>query len=234
MKTAEEIQREYYDQTARDYDAAHVDESDEHYFALGFLLGSTTYLKVDSVLEVGAGTGRGLLYLKQHAPRLKVCGVEPVQALREQGYAKGLVADELVDGDGTRLAFGDGAFDIVCAFGVLHHVKDHRRVVGEMLRVARTAIFISDANNYGQGRPVVRMVKQTLHAARLWPLANLIKTRGKGYSITEGDGLSYSYSVFDDYPLIRERCARVHLLNTLDAGIDPYRSAGHVALLGIK
>jgi len=234
MTSAEEIQREYYESTARGYDAAHVDEGDEHYFALGFLLGAATYLKVGSVLEVGAGTGRGLEYLEQHAPHLKVHGIEPVRALREQAYAKGIAADTLSDGDGTRLAFADGAFDVVCAFGVLHHVQDHGRVVGEMLRVAKKAIFISDGNNYGQGRPVVRAFKQALHVAGLWPLANLIKTRGKGYAITEGDGLAYSYSVFNDYRLIRKQCARVHLLNTSDAGIDPYKSAGHVALLGIK
>jgi ubiquinone/menaquinone biosynthesis C-methylase UbiE len=234
MKSAGQIQREYYEKTARGYDAAHLADGDEHDFALGFLVGATTYLKAGTVLDVGAGTGRALAYLKRHAPHLNVHGVEPVQALREQAYAKGIATDELSEGDGGGLAFADGAFDIVCAFGVLHHVKDHARVVGEMLRVARKAVFISDGNNYGQGRPAVRAVKQALHAAKLWPLANLIKTRGKGYAITEGDGLAYSYSVFDDYPLIRKRCARVHLLNTLDAGIDPYRSAGHVAVLGIK
>lgn len=233
MKAPQELQRAYYEQTARGYDAAHIDEGDEHYFALGFLLGSIVYLKAESLLDVGAGTGRGLAYLKQHAPELKVRGIEPVGALREMAYAKGIPRDELTDGDGMSLAFPSGSFDVVCAFGVLHHVKDHRRVVEEMLRVARKAILISDGNNFGQGRPAVRLIKQALHAAHLWPLANLIKTRGKGYSITEGDGLAYSYSVFDDYPLIQQSCSRVHLLNTTVAGIDPYRSAPHVALLGI-
>ena len=40
--------------------------------------------------------------------------------------------------------------------------------------------------------------------------------------------------LFSDYPLIRQRCKRVHLINTVDAGINPYRSASHVAVLGVK
>ena len=113
-------------------------------------------------------------------------------------------------------------------------MRDHARVVGEMLRVARTAILISDRNNFGQGTPWVRAIKQAINAAGLWPLANFVKTRGKGYSITEGDGLAYSYSVFSDYDQIRAACKSVHVLNTLDAGVNPYRTAPHIALLGIK
>jgi ubiquinone/menaquinone biosynthesis C-methylase UbiE len=173
-------------------------------------------------------------HLRQHAPHLRLHGIEPVAALREVALAKGITVDELTDGDARALAFPDGAFDVVCAFGVLHHVREHERVVREMLRVARKAVFISDSNNFGQGRPVARAAKQALHAAKLWPLANLLKTRGKGYSVTEGDGLAYSYSVFSDYALIRSQCQRVHVFNTLDAGVNPYRTAGHVAVLGVK
>jgi SAM-dependent methyltransferase len=50
----------------------------------------------------------------------------------------------------------------------------------------------------------------------------------------EGDGLSYSYSVFNDHAQIRAQCQRIHLLNTMDAGANLYRTASHVALLGIK
>ena len=57
----------------------------------------------------------------------------------------------------------------------------------------------------------------------------------KGVSEEElRDGLFYSCSVFDDYALIRARCRAVHVLNTQDADVNPYRSASHVAVLGIK
>jgi ubiquinone/menaquinone biosynthesis C-methylase UbiE len=230
----EELQRGYYAERAQDYDAAHLHEGDEHYFGLAVLAGALEQLRATSLLEVGAGTGRGLRYLAEHAPHVKLHGIEPVAALREVAHAAGIARESLGEGDARQLAFPDGAFDVVCAFGVLHHVRDHRQVVREMLRVARSAIFISDSNNFGQGRPLVRALKQLLDATRLWPLADLIKTRGKGYTITAGDGLAYSYSVFSDYPLIRRACKRVHLINTVDAGINPYRSASHVAVLGVK
>src|SRR5258706_9661647 len=100
--------------------------------------------------------------------------------------------------------------------------------------LARRAIFISDNNNFGHGGFVGRAAKQLLNAMRLWPLANFIKTRGRGYGMSEGDGLFYSYSVFSDYRAIAQACRSVHVLNTGAAGINPYRSASHVALLGIK
>jgi ubiquinone/menaquinone biosynthesis C-methylase UbiE len=234
MASEEDLQRSYYAGRAPSYEAAHVQEGDEHYFALAVLTGALDLLGATSVLEVGAGTGRGLRHLAQHAPQLKLHGIEPVAELREVAYGSGVPRETISEGDARELAFPDGAFDVVCAFGVLHHVRDHAQVVREMLRVARKAIFISDSNNFGQGGPLVRAFKQLLDVTRLWKLADFIKTRGKGYSITEGDGLAYSYSLFSDYPLIRQRCRRVHLINTVDAGIHPYRSASHVALLGVK
>jgi hypothetical protein len=103
-----------------------------------------------------------------------------------------------------------------------------------MLRVASKAVFISDGNNFGQGSPPQRMIKQALRAAGLWKAFDYVKTRGKGYLISEGDGLYYSYSVFTDYPQIARSCSRVHLLNTRPSGPNLSRSAPQVALLGIK
>jgi hypothetical protein len=95
-------------------------------------------------------------------------------------------------------------------------------------------VFISDCNNFGQGSALSRAIKQVLNAAGLWPVANFIKTRGKGFIVTEGDGLSYSYSVFNNYRQIASACDRVHMLNIVNAGPNLYRTATHVALLGLK
>ena len=229
-----QTQRAYYAQRARRYDDAHVHAGDEHHMAMSFMVGAFDYLNVRSVLDIGSGTGRVLEHLKRCAPQVERHGIEPVPELREVAYRKGISREELSEGDATQIAHADGAFDLVCAFGVLHHVRDHGRVVREMLRVARKGIFISDANNFGKGSTMKRAVKQVLHATGLWPIANLVKTGGRGYMITDGDGLAYSYSVFDDYPIVRAACRSVHVLNTLDSQVNPYRSASHVALLGIK
>lgn len=227
-------QRDYYAAHAARYDSNHIRHGDEHHFALGFMVGALEYVGVESVLDIGSGTGRVLQYLATNAPSVRRHGIEPVDELRDAAYAKGIAETELTEGDATRLPFPDGAFDLVCAFAILHHVRDHSTVVREMLRVARKAVFISDSNNFGQGSTIVRMIKQSLHAVGLWGLADLLKTRGKGYSVSEEDGLSYSYSVFDDYHIVRKECRNVHLINTRDAQANLYRSASHVALLGIK
>jgi ubiquinone/menaquinone biosynthesis C-methylase UbiE len=228
------IQREYYRQTAAQYDGTHMQSVGEHDFALAFMVSMVGFLGVRSVLDIGSGTGRGILQLKASYPDLKVVGLEPSEALRQVGYTKGLKQEELVDGDAQRLHFADGEFDLVCEFGALHHIPDPHKAVSEMLRVARKAVFISDGNNFGQGGILGRTAKQLLHTLHLWGAADFVKTRGKGYSISKEDGLFYSYSVFSNYPLISQACKSVHLMNSTPAGKNLYRTASHIALLGIK
>lgn len=228
------IQRDYYKITAGKYDDVHLEETGEHYLALMVLESIINYYEIKSILDIGSGTGRVALYLKSKIPGLIIKSVEPVQAMREIGHAKGLSTEELLDGDAKDLSFADNEFDIVCEFGALHHIPGPETAVAEMLRVARVGIFISDTNNFGQGGVLARLIKQLINMFGLWPVADFIKTKGKGYTISEGDGLGYSYSVFNNYKLIRRNCEAVHILNTQDGGINPYRTASHVALLGIK
>lgn len=227
------IQRDYYRSTAEQYDRMHLGDQ-EHEFALAFLISAINFLDIKSVLDIGSGTGRAVLALKNACPSVRVAGIEPSAELRERGYAKGLTAAELIDGDAQSITFRPGAFDLVCAFAVLHHVPDPRQAVHEMLRVAGRAVFISDANNFGQGSLAARSIKQAIRALGLWPLADFIKTGGRGYTISEGDGLAYSYSIFDDYAQIKTQCKTIHILNTNGNGPNLYRSASQIALLGIK
>ncbi len=233
-QNAVEIQRDYYARTAGRYDEIHLDESGEHYFALRFMISMVGFLGIESILDVGSGTGRCLIDVAREIPGITSVGVEPSAELRKIGYSKGLLESQLIDGDAMNLPFADNSFDLVCEFSALHHIPVPAKAVSEMLRVSRKAIFISDVNNFGQGSRFSRLVKQAVNAAGLWRLADFIKTKGKGYIISEGDGLSYSYSVFNNYGLIREECEAVHMLNTIDSAPDLYRSASHVALLGIK
>lgn len=226
-------QRRYYADTAARYEAMHLHDGDEHTFALSIMLGLVDGLGVRTILDVGSGTGRALKAVREQRPDLAVRGVEPVRELREVGYASGIPRADLIDGDALALPVADRAVDLVCAFGVLHHIRRPELAVAEMLRVSRIAIFISDANNFGQGSAVMRAFKQALNACGLWPLANYLKTRGRGYTFSEGDGLAYSYSIFNNYAQIAREC-RVHLFNTDAAGANLYRTASHLALLGVK
>jgi len=234
MQKEIEAQRAYYAETAQRYDDMHLHPEGEHELALKFMISMIRHLGIRSVLDVGSGTGRGLAKIKLEVPGITAVGLEPSAELREVGHSKGLLETELIDGDAMKLPFEDGAFDLVCEFGALHHIPLPAKAVSEMLRVSRKAIFISDCNNFGQGSALSRLLKQTLNAFRLWPLAVLVGTKGKGYNISEGDGLYYSYSVFNDYEQIKEKCETIHMLNTVSAGPNLYSTATHVALLGVK
>ena len=228
-----DIQRRHFAGIAEKYQSELVPQGDEHFLALSFLVAAIDYLELESVLDIGSGTGRAISFIKQRRPDLRIVGIEPVGEMREVGHKQGIRPDELIEGDATNIAFGAGEFDLVCEFGVLHHIKEPSVAVKEMLRVARKAIFISDSNNLGEGPPMRRAFKQIMKSVGLWKVADYINTRGKGYRISD-DGLSYSYSVYDDFDLIRSHCTNIYILNTKDAGKNPYRSASHVALLGIK
>lgn len=234
MEQETEIQRQYYKITAEQYGALHMQPDDEHYFALSWLASIIEHFGYRSLLDVGSGTGRAISYFSDRLPGLEVLGIEPSAELRDIGYRRGIAREVLVEGNALDLQYPDGAFDVVCEFGVLHHIRNPGRAVSEMLRVARKAVFVSDDNHYGSGSPAMRMVKQALAAVGMWGPAYRLKTGGKGFRVTESDGLAYPYSVFDDFRLIRRRCAAVHVMNTRDGGISPYRSAGNIALLGIK
>lgn len=209
---AQALQRQYYTRTAASYDEHQVHEGSEHRIALALLAAFIEQRGYASVLDVGSGTGRALHYLKR-IDGLLVRGVEPVAELREQCYQNGL----------TRA-------DLVCCFGVLHHIEDHKRAVAQMCRVARHGVFISDANNFGQGRPAVRALKQLLRSLRLWPLFDYVRTGGKGHHCSEGDGVFYSYSIFDDLPVISARFPDLYWSSTRPSGPNFYRSAQTIAL----
>lgn len=230
-----ELQRKYYTETAQNYENMHSADV-EHEFAMNWLMSCIRIYNFQSLLDIGAGTGSLIRTLTYQFPTLECLGVEPVEALREKGYENGINRHQLIDGDAYHLQLPDNSFDIVTEFAVLHHVKYPEQVVSEMLRVARKAIFISDSNNYGQGSFSQRIIKNSLRLSRLWRSFNLLRTQGKGYHISEGDGIFYSYSVFNNYKLINNICPKVYILNTtsLQGSISPIFSAPSIALLALK
>ena len=108
---------------------------------------------------------------------------------------------------------------------------EFKRVVDDRFRITlppELAEPISDV----QGDVI--LAKERAGCLSLWRVADWVKTAGRGYSVSQGDGIAYSYSVFNDWPEIRRRCRIVHVVNTDGAGINPYRTAAHVAVLGLK
>jgi ubiquinone/menaquinone biosynthesis C-methylase UbiE len=198
-----EIQRRYYTDTAPCYDRMHGQEAGDNPQTFKLLCAMLQMADVKTVLEVGAGTGRGMRRLSEAMPELSVRGIEPVTALVEQATKKnGVPAGAILQAVGERLPFCDGTFDAVYSLAILHHVRQPNLIVSEMLRVARRAVIIIDGNRFGQGGWPARLLKLGLYKTRLWKIANYLKTGGKGYLLTEGDGLAYSYSVYDSFELL--------------------------------
>lgn len=235
VSAEQRLQRDYYARTAGSYDTAHALEP-EHELSLAWLIGVLQLQRMASVVEIGSGTGRLLGRIAAALPELQLYGVEPVvpllqaapKALRENANTL------MLCGDGHRLPFADASIDVVCAFAVLHHVPQPERLLAEMFRVARRAVFISDSNNFGQGEPWMRAAKQCLNALGLWRAVDWVRTGFRGYHYSEGDGVYYSFSMFRHLPFIRRQSTRVHLMNTQGDPGNPYRQSGHVALLAFK
>jgi SAM-dependent methyltransferase len=230
---AEQEQAAHYAQTAGCYDDC-LGQTPEHEMAQYILLGILASLKVTSLLDVGAGTGRAIRFFREHRPEMQIVGIEPSDAMRAVGHANGIPQSSLVRGDGRALPYPDSSFDVVTEFSALHHIANPAEVVSEMLRVARYAVFISDTNNLGQGSLLARLIKNSFYWSGLWRPFNYIRTRGKGYKNEPCDGVWYYYSAFSHFDSLLRKCRTVHVINTRRSSRTHWFSASHVALLAVK
>lgn len=214
---------EYYRSTADVYDAMHLCPVDkhvgEHAIALNLISGFIECFDFKTILDVGCGTGRGLKYLTHKHPNLYVTGIDLSSDLVNKCIEKGIPRSKLLCGDACLLPFEDSRFDAVMSLALLHHVPDPNRVIREMLRVARNAIFVSDSNRYGQGSLFKRVMKLCLYRVlRMGQLVDYIRTRGKMYMHSEGDGVFYSFSVFDVVSVLRQKMTKVIAIPTRGQG----------------
>lgn len=238
--TAEERQVAYYERTAAAYDAMHNSVEDhEHNFALEFINAISSTFQLKSFLDVGAGTGRGVKFLTAHGKEAR--GVEPVKALIEKGELNGLPKGLVEVGDGMNLPFADNSFDAVLECGILHHVAEPAKVVAEMMRVARKAVFLADSNRFGQGSNIAtRLLKLVLYKTNLWNATQFLQTKGKNYKYSEGDGIYYSYSIYDSYFQLANWADKIWLVptsrtsNKESSWLHPLVTSSHALLCAVK
>lgn len=146
--------------------------------------------------------------------------------------------DAPICGSGAAIDFPNQSFDASVELGVLHHVPDPPKVVAEMIRVSRRAIFIFDCNRFGQGRYLSRLIKIAAWKTGLWEPIDWIRTRGKGYTISQEDGLAYSYSVYDSYDQLADWADTIHVIPTTTATchswLHPLATCSHALLVALK
>jgi 2-polyprenyl-3-methyl-5-hydroxy-6-metoxy-1,4-benzoquinol methylase len=230
-------QRAYYADTARTYDGMHGFE--EHRLALAQVAAFLHGLGARTMLDTGCGTGLAMRYMAENVPELETYGNDPSAELLGVAHERfGIPEERLEVADSTKLPYADGQFDVVVETAVLHHVPDPAAVIAEMLRVARQAIFISDSNAYALGRPAARFAKLALTRIGLLDRVNRWRRGGTDWYYTEGDGVAWTYSVYDSLPQIRAACPEVIVIPTQ---IDEQRSASwpllyspHVLVAGFK
>jgi len=93
------------------------------------------------ILEIGCGrgAGAGLIQAEFHPATLHAFDLDHRMILMAERYLQGANRDRigLYVGDAQRLPYRSGTLDAVFGFGVLHHLPDWRRGLGEIARVLR-------------------------------------------------------------------------------------------------
>jgi len=234
----EDLQLSYYRDTAEQYDDWHTLAFDEHHFALEHIVFYLKWIGATSVLDTGCGTGRSMQYIQDRLPGVVVRGNDQSEELLKTAVESRGISPDLVDCASTLdLPYPDESFDAVVETGVLHHLADPARAVEEMLRVARRAVFLSDSNIYGQGSPLARIVKLALARIHLLKPINWIRRGGRAWYYSPGDGVAFSYSIFDSYEVFESACAEVIVIPTSRSprsGGTPLYSSPHCLLCGFK
>lgn len=233
MSNATDRQKQHYTDTSQrmaDLDTIEI----EHHHGISLMTGMARQYGWESFLDVGAGSGRGIIHLKKYLPNARVIGVEPVEALREEGYKGGIAPDTLITGDALELDFPNESFDVVYATGILHHIATPRPAIAEMIRVAKHAVILSDLNNFGCGSKFQRLLSHSLRTLGLWKAFQWIKNGGKFDKFSLGDGVFYSYSLFDEIAWLNKSGCTTYFLTTAPTRGNPFWDTSHITLLIIK
>lgn len=228
---------DYYRKTAARYDEMHVAAEDEHFIALERTFSLVESLGIQSILDVGSGTGRSLKWYRQRMNDVKLLGIDPSPDLLQKA-AQSVPSAEFSQGTGEQLPFPDESIDLVVATGIMHHVDSRNQCIREMFRVARKVVLISDHNNFAFGSTLARRIRLALFTFSLLDIVTFIKQgfRRQGYS--EDDGWWYPYSLLNDFKLISELSKQVFILPTRATNSHELTNfllcQSHVAILALK
>lgn len=97
---------------------------------------------IESVLEVGCGTGAVLAAICADGVGRRHCGIDLSDPHDHLDASVDTTKLELSCYDGVRIPFDDNSFDLVIASHVLEHVPDERGFLRELKRVSRRLIYV--------------------------------------------------------------------------------------------
>jgi ubiquinone/menaquinone biosynthesis C-methylase UbiE len=101
------------------------------------------------ILDIGCGSGALLRALRRHGASGRLVGLD--RSSRALACARKYTPDGdiiYVRGHCTLLPFSDDSFDVVTAFGVLEHVREHAHLLDELQRVMKEggSAYLSSSN----------------------------------------------------------------------------------------
>jgi SAM-dependent methyltransferase len=138
------------------------------------------------VLEVGCGSGFAAQLFAEAGAQVTAVDLTDwaVETTRARLAAFGLTG-HVRKGDGEQLPFVDATFDLVFAWGVIHHTSDMERALGELVRVCRPGgrVVIMVYNRRSLFFAVYRLLAASL------PLARRARFHFEGARAGETDGL---------------------------------------------
>lgn len=117
------------------------------------------------ILDVGAGTGRISLPLSRRGASVTAsdASLQMLEVAREKSFLQGFQISAL-RADAQRLPFQDASFDYVVSLRLLMHIIDWRLMIGELCRVAKSAVIIDFPPRMGFAglAPIVHPLKKAL------------------------------------------------------------------------
>lgn len=116
--------------------------------------------EVNSILDVGAGSGDFIAVLKNVFPKAKITGVDPDDDFLQE--AKKRFTDcSFMKMNGEHLEFADNSFDLASISMALHHLPDIQKALIEMQRVVKPGgwIVVNElfSNNLNHAQEVHKM-----------------------------------------------------------------------------
>jgi SAM-dependent methyltransferase len=137
--------------------------------------------KGERVLEIGCGTGAGLLTFIDAG--VQVTGLDPSPYMLDIALKNVGNRADLYRGFAEDLPFEDNSFNHACFITTLEFVEDPKRAIEEAIRVAKDRIFLGVLNSYsvkGIHRRVKGIFTSTIynraHFFSIWELKQIIRS----------------------------------------------------------